>query len=87
MILKRCNQEHVQTVFIESVCKDPGKKNLRMGIYRVVLIEKNIRDTKVSSQDYNNVDPSHAVEDFRERIAQYEKAYQTLGESDKDLSK
>ena len=24
MILKRCNQEHVQTVFIESVCKDPG---------------------------------------------------------------
>ena len=51
-----------------------------------MLIEKNIRDTKVSSQDYNNVDPSDAVEDFRKRIGQYEKAYQTLDEADKELS-
>lgn len=36
---------------------------------------------------YKNKDPEEAAADFRQRIAQYEKAYQTLDESDKDHSK
>jgi len=42
---------------------------------------------KVSSPDYLAIDKDHAVEDFKERIAVYEKQYCTLDEElDKNLS-
>jgi hypothetical protein len=40
MILKRCEQENVQVVFVESICTDPA------------LVEKNIRETKLTSPEY-----------------------------------
>ena len=52
MIIKRCmkplsncadmvgNQSMIQTVFVESVCQDP------------IIIEKNVRETKLSSPEY-----------------------------------
>lgn len=40
LILDRCTGERVQVVFIESLCYDQS------------IIEKNIRDTKVSNPEY-----------------------------------
>jgi len=72
MILKRCTKEGVQVVFIESVCNDRA------------VIEKNIRETKLYSPDYQSQAPDDAIADFTKRIQQYEKSYQTLDETDDD---
>ncbi len=42
------------------------------------IIEANIRSTKLSSPDYEHVDPDEAVTDFRARIAHYQRVYQPL---------
>ena len=42
------------------------------------IIEQNILKTKVKSQDYNGWDPDLAVQDFRKRILEYEKVYESL---------
>eukprot|EP01116_Phalansterium_solitarium_P024271 TRINITY_DN8849_c0_g1_i1.p1 TRINITY_DN8849_c0_g1~~TRINITY_DN8849_c0_g1_i1.p1 ORF type:complete len:550 (+),score=189.67 TRINITY_DN8849_c0_g1_i1:200-1849(+) len=68
MILRRCEAENVQVVFVESICPDAA------------VVEKNIQDTKYTSPDYANVDPEEAARDFRQRIANYEKTYQTVGD-------
>lgn len=39
----------------------------------------NIRQVKLSSPDYTNVDPDEAAKDFLARIAHYEEAYETIG--------
>mmetsp|Transcript_2067 Transcript_2067/g.2726 ORF Transcript_2067/g.2726 Transcript_2067/m.2726 type:complete len:524 (+) Transcript_2067:60-1631(+) len=75
MILKRCNQSMVQTVFVESVCSDP------------IIIEKNVRETKLSSPDYAKYkEPEDAVKDFKLRIEQYAKTYEPMDEADNELS-
>jgi len=75
MILKRTKIENVQTVFIESVCNDPA------------IVDRNVRETKVSSPDYVNFGSDiEAIEDFRKRIAQYEKVYQPIDEMESDYS-
>ncbi|KAJ1501690.1 6-phosphofructo-2-kinase 1 [Coelomomyces lativittatus] len=40
MIIKRCQTEGIQTVFVESICNDTA------------IIDKNIKETKTSSPEY-----------------------------------
>lgn len=70
MIKQRCEEAGFQLLFIEINSDDPN------------VIEANIRSTKLSSPDYENVDPDEAVKDFRARIAHYERVYQPLQETE-----
>ncbi|KAL1971682.1 hypothetical protein VTN31DRAFT_2303 [Thermomyces dupontii] len=54
-------------MFLESRCMDP------------VLLESNMR-LKLSGPDYKDKDPAKALEDFKRRVALYEKSYVPLGE-------
>jgi hypothetical protein len=61
--------------FVESVCDDPK------------VIETNVREVKVSSPDYKNVDSEMAVSDFLERIRLYALQYEPIDDKlDKMLS-
>jgi len=53
-------------VWIESICNDDK------------IIENNIRATKLSSPDYQGVDPEIAIEDFKKRIEEYKKVYEEV---------
>lgn len=70
LLRERCEQAGFQVLFIELACNDPA------------IIEANIRATKLSSPDYENVDPIEAVTDFRARIAHYADAYEPLAEDE-----
>jgi broad specificity phosphatase PhoE/predicted kinase len=65
----------VQVVFIESICEDES------------VVEGNVRDTKLRSPDYMDVDSEEAVRDFRARIAHYESTYEPLDDPDKSYVK
>lgn len=52
--------------WVESLCDDPK------------VIEANVREVKVSSPDYKNVDSVAAVNDFLERIRLYEIQYEPI---------
>ncbi|KAL3442643.1 hypothetical protein BJX65DRAFT_216310 [Aspergillus insuetus] len=54
-------------LFLESSCQDP------------VLLEANMR-LKLSGPDYKDQDPVKSLEDFKKRVALYEKSYVPLGE-------
>lgn len=43
------------------------------------MLERNFR-LKLSGPDYKNKDPVEALADFRSRVANYEKAYQPVGD-------
>ena len=74
-VRRRCEEQGVRVVFIESVCTDPE------------IVAANVRATKVGSPDYTSASPDDAVTDFRARIAHYERAYQPLcSDHDEDLS-
>jgi 6-phosphofructo-2-kinase / fructose-2,6-biphosphatase 2 len=60
--------------FIESKCDDDR------------IIMHNILDVKTTSPDYVGQDPEKAAKDFRARIANYEKVYETLDESESDYT-
>jgi broad specificity phosphatase PhoE/predicted kinase len=66
MVQERCRARGVPVVFIESICNDPA------------VVEANVRETKLSSPDYAGVDPELAARDFRDRIANYERAYEPI---------
>lgn len=70
MVVERCRKHGIPVVFIESVCNDP------------VVVEANVRETKLSSPDYANVDPDEAARDFRARIGHYEEVYEPLDDPD-----
>jgi broad specificity phosphatase PhoE/predicted kinase len=70
MVRSRCEQAGLQVLFVEIDCDDPD------------IIEDNIRNTKLSSPDYANMDPDEAVRDFRNRIAHYERIYQPVKEEE-----
>jgi len=76
-LVKRIARERgMRLIFLESVCTDQ------------TIIDRNIA-VKVSSgdPDYDGMDPAQAERDFRERIKQYEKQYETLDpELDADLT-
>ncbi|MBM4343019.1 MAG: 6-phosphofructo-2-kinase/fructose-2,6-bisphosphatase [Deltaproteobacteria bacterium] len=67
-VFDRCSQVGLDVVFVESVCEDPA------------IIESNIRETKLTSPDYEGVDPDEAARDFRARIDHYTRAYEPVHE-------
>ncbi len=46
------------------------------------LLEENIRKVKLSTPDYKDMDPEHAVQDFHARRANYNKVYEPVSERD-----
>jgi hypothetical protein len=46
----------------------------------------NILEVKTTSPDYKGLDPEQAAQDFRNRIRNYEKVYETIDEDEKDLT-
>ncbi|KAH7122311.1 fructose-2,6-bisphosphatase-like protein [Dendryphion nanum] len=73
-IQERCSAENIETLFVESKCDDED------------LIMSNILEVKTTSPDYVGQDPEMAAADFRDRIRNYEKVYQTIDEDERDLT-
>lgn len=71
-IQKRAGPE-LGVLFLESSCEDPD------------LLEANMR-LKLSGPDYRDQDPVKALEDFKKRVALYEKSYFPLGEYEESLN-
>lgn len=61
----------LNVLFVESVCMDPN------------LLESNMR-LKLSGPDYDGKDPVAALEDFKQRVAIYEKNYVPIGDYEED---
>ena len=55
----------VKVLWVESICDNPE------------ILASNLRN-KLNNPDYKGVDAEQALEDFRKRIAQYEKVYATV---------
>ncbi len=73
-IQERCTAENIETLFVESKCDDEE------------LIMSNILEVKTTSPDYVGQDPEAAAADFRNRIRNYEKVYETIDEDEQDLT-
>ena len=71
---KRCEANNIQTLYVESLCGDES------------LIMSNILEVKTTSPDYKGQDPELAAQDFRDRIRNYEKVYETIDEDELDLT-
>ena len=69
-----CDAQGVETLFVESKCDDED------------LIMSNILEVKTTSPDYKGLDPEKAAADFRDRIRNYEKVYQTIDQDESDLT-
>ncbi|GJD12608.1 6-phosphofructo-2-kinase/fructose-2,6-bisphosphatase [Galdieria sulphuraria] len=67
---ERLETESIRVLFLESVCEDKS------------IIEHNIMETKLRMPDYQNMDPERAVEDFQARIANYERANETIDDDE-----
>lgn len=63
LVRRRCAEHGFESQLIELINDDP------------TIIERNVRDTKLRSPDYEGVDPEEAVRDFRQRISLYESTY------------
>lgn len=61
----------INVLFLESRCKDRS------------LLQANMR-LKLSGPDYKGKDPVKSLKDFQERVEQYEKKYEPLGEYEED---
>ncbi|KAF2711227.1 bifunctional 6-phosphofructo-2-kinase/fructose-2,6-bisphosphate 2-phosphatase [Pleomassaria siparia CBS 279.74] len=61
----------LNVLFVESVCQDQA------------LLESNMR-LKLSGPDYDGTDPAAALEDFKKRVANYEKNYVPLGDYEEE---
>ncbi|OJD18318.1 hypothetical protein AJ78_01631 [Emergomyces pasteurianus Ep9510] len=73
-IHQTCTNAGIEALFVESKCDDEE------------LIMNNIREVKTTSPDYVGQDPELAAQDFRNRIRNYEKVYQTIDEEEKDYA-
>jgi hypothetical protein len=75
-IYDTCQKHNIETLFVESKCDDEE------------LIMSNILEVKTTSPDYKGTEPEEAARDFRNRIRNYEKVYQTIdGDgSERDLT-
>ncbi|KAG0220493.1 6-phosphofructo-2-kinase-domain-containing protein [Mortierella sp. GBAus27b] len=72
ILLNRLESEpNCRVLFIESICTDP------------VVLAHNI-SMKLSSPDYKGMNETEARDDFRKRLENYERAYQTLDEEDEE---
>lgn len=63
----RRRDPNISVLFLESRCQDQN------------LLEANMR-LKLSGPDYKDKDPAKSLADFQDRVAQYEKSYQPLGD-------
>lgn len=70
MIQKQSAARGVPVVFVETICTDAA------------VIDRNVRETKLHSPDYVGVPPDAAVADFVQRIAHYERAYETVADDE-----
>ncbi|AOW07806.1 YALI0F27885p [Yarrowia lipolytica CLIB122] len=71
--IQQQSKGQLKVLFLESVCTD------------IDIINSNIR-LKLSGPDYKDMDPQTALEDFTGRLRNYEKAYQTVEDSEeKDM--
>ncbi|GME74859.1 unnamed protein product [[Candida] boidinii] len=59
----------IKVLFLESICTDQA------------IIEKNIH-LKLSGPDYKKMDPNLALQDFRNRLKNYEKVYETIDDEE-----
>ncbi|KAG2173214.1 hypothetical protein INT43_004588 [Umbelopsis isabellina] len=67
-LLDRLSQEpEIKVLLLESVCTDK------------LVLERNMR-LKLSGPDYKDKDPAVALKDFKSRVANYERAYEPIGE-------
>jgi 6-phosphofructo-2-kinase / fructose-2,6-biphosphatase 2 len=73
-IHKCCHDEGIETLFVESTCDSEE------------IIMNNIKEVKTTSPDYRGQDPEVAAQDFRNRIRNYEKIYETIDESEKSYT-
>jgi 6-phosphofructo-2-kinase/fructose-2,6-biphosphatase 2 len=73
-VKQRCDANKIETLYVESKCDQEE------------LIMANIMEVKTTSPDYKGQDPEAAAKDFRNRIRNYEKVYQTIDEDEKDLT-
>ena len=73
-IKERCDKEGIETLFVESKCDDED------------LIMSNILEVKTTSPDYKGQDPEEAARDFRNRIRNYEKVYQTIDDDENNMT-
>ncbi|KAG9234544.1 fructose-2,6-bisphosphatase-like protein [Amylocarpus encephaloides] len=64
----------IETLYVESKCDDED------------LIMSNILEVKTTSPDYVGQDPEEAAQDFRNRIRNYEKVYETIDEDENDMT-
>jgi broad specificity phosphatase PhoE/predicted kinase len=69
-IRDRCEREGFAVQFIELSTNDPK------------VIDRNVRETKLTSPDYLGVDPDEAVRDFRRRIDHYRTTYHRVGDDE-----
>ncbi|GJQ11164.1 hypothetical protein GpartN1_g2955.t1 [Galdieria partita] len=69
-VKERLETESIRVLFLESICEDKS------------IIEHNIMETKLRMPDYQNMDPERAVEDFQARIANYERANETIDDDE-----
>lgn len=70
-IYEKCQEANIETLFVESICDDED------------LIMTNILEVKTTSPDYKGQDPELAALDFRNRIRNYEKVYETIDDGEK----
>ncbi|MCJ1372792.1 Fructose-2,6-bisphosphatase [Loxospora ochrophaea] len=71
---QRCEANNIATLYVESKCDDEA------------TVMSNILEVKTTSPDYKGQDPELAAQDFRNRIRNYEKVYQSIDEDEKDLT-
>ncbi|CAF9911400.1 MAG: Fructose-2,6-bisphosphatase [Alectoria fallacina] len=69
-----CDAKNIETLYVESKCDSEE------------TIMANIMEVKTTSPDYLGQDPEAAALDFRNRIRNYEKVYETIDEDEKDLT-
>ena len=75
VIAEACRRASRQVLFVESICFDSS------------IVENNIRETKLMSPDYAGASTHDALGDFRQRIAFYERAYETVEDSEQSFVK
>lgn len=74
-VLKRIQERskgELKVLFMESICSDPA------------ILDTNIR-LKLSGPDYKDMDPEVALRDFVGRLRNYEKAYETIDETEEEI--
>lgn len=73
-VREKCDAHGIHTLYVESKCDNEE------------IIMGNILEVKTTSPDYIGQDPEVAAQDFRNRIRNYERVYETIDEDEKDLT-